>query len=356
MGISSVLGSSALLPGGLGFRNLIMNGDMRINQRGFTSSVSFSSYPYDRWVFEYSAMATVTAATSTDVPTGSPFAGSILLTNGSSSSGLAAATCWIEQRIEGSNCRSLGWGTSEAKPIVVSFWVKSSVTGSFGLSILGGAVSAERGYATTYTVNAANTWERKVVSIPGDTSGTWEYGNAKGVTLRFYLDRNPANDGQANVWRTTTTASVSQTNFLDTASATFRLTGVQLEQNYQDTPFEQRPIGVELALCHRYYYKSAHNPSTQVGVGMIYSTNTAITVNRFPVPMRTAPTSATFTGLTAGIDSGGTGRGFGGSTFNAATSEDISIAHTGGFNFTLGSACYVYTQAGGWNYAVSAEL
>jgi hypothetical protein len=89
---------------------------------------------------------------------------------------------------------------------------------------------------------------------------------------------------------------------------------------------------------------------------MIYATNQAITVNRFPVLMRIAPTTAVITGLTAGIDSGGVGRGFGASAYNVATTEDISIVHTGGFNFTMGAACYVYTQAGGWNYAVSAEL
>jgi len=334
MGISSVLGSSALLPGGLGFRNLIMNGDMRINQRGFTSSVGFSSYPYDRWVFNYSAVATVTAATSTDVPTGSPFAGSILLTNGSSSSGLAAATCWIEQRIEGSNCRSLGWGTSEAKPIVVSFWVKSSVTGSFGVSILGGAVSAERGYATTYTVNAANTWERKVVSIPGDISGTWEYGNAKGVTLRFYLDRNPTNDGQANVWRSTTTASTSHTNFLDTASATFRLTGVQLEQNYQDTPFELRPIGLEEILCRRYYQIWSNTSNTNfMSIGnQIYSNPISLSV-----PMR--PLTTTSTTYVATIYAQSTSYSI---NSLAVTVFDASRPHY----FTLSG-----TFSGSWNYS-----
>lgn len=361
MGISSALGSSALLPAGLGFRNVLINGNVAIDQRNAGASVTVNGtsnfYGPDRWqAFGQASDGTFTfqrISSSPTPPAGFTYALKVATGTADTSIG-ATQTYGVIYKVEGLDAARFAWGTSGAKPAVLSFWVYGSKTGTYGGSFSNSAF--DRSYPFTYTVNAANTWEYKTVYVNGDTTGTWLTDTGIGIRIEFSVGAGSTQLGTAGAWAGTRyDGATGQTNLIATSdSLTF--TGVQLEQNYQPTPFEQRPYGIELALCQRYYYKSTHNPSTEVGVGMIYTTNQAITVNRFPVPMRAAPTSATFTGLTAGIDSGGTGRGFGGNTFNAATTEDISIAHTSGFNFTNGAACYVYTQAGGWNYAVSVEL
>jgi hypothetical protein len=217
-----------------------------------------------------------------------------------------------------------------------------------------------RNCSKSYVINATGTWEYKTITFPPDTTGTFNNDNGDSMQVDFFLGvgSNFSSGPLQTTWGSYVAANraVGQTNLASAINNYWQITGVQLTVGTVAPPFEFKAYAQELRECQRYYYKSTHNPSQQVGIGMIYSTNAAITVNRFPVPMRIAPTTAVIAGLTSGIDSGGTGRGFSASAYNTATTEDVSLVHTGGFNFTMGAACYVYTQAGGWNYAVSAEM
>ena len=253
MPISSALGSSALLPAGLGHRNKIINGDMRIAQRGTATITGSGSaqYPVDRWVV-YNGTGTVTFAQSTTAPAG--FTNSILATVTATGSYSTTGYTEIGQMVEGFNCQDLAWGTASAKSITISFWVRSSVVGTYNIAIQNGGQN--RTFITSYSVSAANVFEYKTIQISGDTSGTWLTDSGVGLRIWFQLGMGTNYDGTNNAWQAGNIGStVGAVDFAANSGATFYITGVQLEQNYQPTPFEQRPIGVELALCERYYQK-----------------------------------------------------------------------------------------------------
>jgi hypothetical protein len=299
MPISSALGSSALLPGGLGFRNIIMNGDMRINQRNAT--ITSSGYSVDRWYFFKYGGSAMSVAQSTDAPAG--FTNSIRMT---ATVGIAAGTAaanYFEHRIEGSNTAFLAYGTSEAKQLTLSFWVRSAATGTHSIAFSNSAEN--RKYITTYTVNTTNTWEYKIITLPGDSSGTWL--NNTGIGLRVYFPAQVGTDQQTstvNSWFTDSSAIViGASGTVDATDATndiFAITGVQLEQNYQATSFEQRPISIELQLCQRYYevQKSTEylkhvtgTATTFIGtrpfvVQKLYTPSASFTVNGYSVNSR----------------------------------------------------------------------
>jgi hypothetical protein len=194
----------------------------------------------------------------------------------------------VEQQIEGFNTADFGWGTASAQPVTLSFWVRSSVTGTFGLCFS----NFSRGYAATYTINAANTWEKKSVTIAGDTSGTWSTTNSVGVVISFDLGMGSDVRTTTGSWQTGTfLGATGATNLVSTAGATWYITGVQLEQGSTATPFERRLYGNELANCQRYYWKVG--PTAQMvgttgyvpGSGVVYRAG-----YEFPVPMRATPT------------------------------------------------------------------
>lgn len=258
MGISSSLGSSALLPAGLGFRNKVINGDMRISQRGTagrTNDGAFETYFTDCWHVWGQQGAKMSINQSTVVPTGQGFTNSTVVTSLSALSVLTGHYYGLRQYIEGFNSADLAYGTSGAKPIVISFWVRSSIAGTYSLTLHNGATN--RTYISTYTIDTINVWEKKTVYFPtGDVTGTWETGNGRGLGVWFDLGSSSSVNGTAGVWNSSLlTRTSGSTNWISTNGATFYITGVQLEQNYQPTPFEHRPIGVELSLCHRYFQR-----------------------------------------------------------------------------------------------------
>ena len=290
MPISSALGSSALLPAGLGHRNKIINGDMRIAQRGtatITGSVG-AQYPVDRWVV-YNGTGTVTFAQSSIAPAG--FSNSINATVTATGPYLTSKSTEIRQSIEGFNCQDLAWGTASAKPIMVSFWVRSSVVGAYNVAIQNSGQS--RTYVTSFSILVANTWEYKTIQITGDTTGTWLVDNGVGLYLRFQLGMGSIFDTTENTWTSGLAgATASAIDFAANSGATFYLTGVQLEQNYQPTPFEQRPYGTELALCQRYYYRITNSSTGDVvGSASIGTGGAAFAFIQFPVTMRTRVTA-----------------------------------------------------------------
>ena len=245
--------NAGLIPSSSFLRNRIINGDTRIDQRNNGGSVSISSaantYFVDRWRANANGGGVFSVQRSAVAPAG--FTNSILATVTTPDSSVVAGDFYhIRQGIEGFNFSDFGFGTASAATVTISFWVRASVTGTYSLLLRNGP--ATRGYVTSYTISAANTWEYKTAAIPGDTSGTWPTDNSECAILNFSL--GGGNTQTANSWQSTANDNVSgQTQWISTNGATFYVTGVQLEVGSAATPFERRQFGQELALCQRYY-------------------------------------------------------------------------------------------------------
>jgi hypothetical protein len=235
-----------------GFKNRIINGAMTIDQRNAGASVTFNDgvFVVDRFGSACSQASKATAQQSTTVPAG--FKNSIQITSSSAYSVLAGDFFNLYQNIEGLNVFDFAWGTANAQPITISFWVRSSLTGTFGGSISNSGLS--RSYPFTYTISAANTFEYKTITIPGDTSGTWLTTNGIGLRVYFGLGVGTTYSGTAGTWAATRYQSATgAVSLVGTSGATWNLSGVQLEKGSTATPFEFRSIGQELAFCERYY-------------------------------------------------------------------------------------------------------
>lgn len=245
--------STSALNGGplAGTRNRIINGDMRIDQRNAGASVAASGITLDRWTtFENTSASSVTAQRSTIAPSG--FTNSLLYTVGTGGSAGASEQAVVRQRIEGFNVADMAFGTASAQNITVSFRVRSSVTGTYSVAIQNSA--GDRSYVATYTVDAANTWEAKAITIAGDVSGTWLTDNGIGMALLFDLGSGSSFNTTAGAWAAGDFRRVSgQANVIGTTGATFYITGVQLEAGSVATPFERRPYSTELQLAQRYF-------------------------------------------------------------------------------------------------------
>ncbi len=241
-----------------GFRNRIINGDMRIDQRNAGASVTSSGGAGANWAVDRfqanvaGTSAVVTAQRVSDAPSG--FINSLKITVTTAATATAAQFTFVRQIIEGLNISDLGWGTADAQPVTLSFWVKASITGTYSAFAINHA--EDRSYVGTFAVNAANTWEYKTITVPGDTTGTWLTTNSNGIRLGFDLGSGSNFQGTGNAWNSGWRQRTSSTvNFIGTNGATFYITGVQLEKGSVATPFEFRSIGQELALCQRYYEK-----------------------------------------------------------------------------------------------------
>jgi hypothetical protein len=241
----------------MGFRNRIINGDMRIDQRNAGASVTLTSvgvYTVDRWSGVEDTDGGMTAQQDTSAPTG--FVNSLKFTTTTADATLAAtqyASC--VQKIEGTNVADLAWGSANAKTITISFWVRSSLTGTFGGAINNSG--STRSYPFTYSISVADTWEQKFVTIAGDTSGTWLTTTGIGLQVVFGLGVGSTYSGTAGAWAGANYLSATgATSVIGTLNATWYITGVQLEVGSVATPFERRPFGLELELCQRYYEKS----------------------------------------------------------------------------------------------------
>jgi hypothetical protein len=280
---------------GFGFKNRIINGAMMIDQRNAGASVTpttAETYTLDRWCAFTSAASKFSVqqnAGSVTPPAG--FTKYIGVTSLSAFSLGASDYCLIGQRVEGFNISDFGWGAAGAATVTISFWVRSSLTGTFGATV---SNNSNYSYPFTYTINSANTWEQKTVTIAGPTAGSWVYTNAVGLTIAFSLGAGSSVIGSAGSWSGTNyLGATGQTNMVSTNGATFYITGVQLEKGSTATSFDYRPYGTELQLCQRYYYKQQSVTNyTNFGMGRSYSTTGAQASMSLPVSMRAAPTGA----------------------------------------------------------------
>jgi hypothetical protein len=284
-------GGTGTTTGYYGFKNRIINGAMQIDQRNAGASVTptAGTYTIDRWYADMSAASKYSIVRSSTAPAG--FINSILYTSTSAYAVGAGDYFYSFQAIEGLNVSDLNWGTASASPITLSFWVRSSLTGTFGGSVKN--QSGGRSYAFTYTINAANTFEYKTITIAGDTSGTWLTTNGVGIYLCFGLGVGSTLSGTAGSWASANYVSATgATSVVGTNGATFYITGVQLEKGATATSFDYRPYGTELALCQRYYAKMTAGTGTYTGFGLGYQTDTttAYIVVKYPTTMRSSPT------------------------------------------------------------------
>jgi hypothetical protein len=336
----------ANLPNTFGFKNRIINGGMVIDQRNAGASVTQTTvdlFPVDRFRILGSVTSKFTGQRSTLAPAG--FTNSLLLTSSAATS-LAAGDYYVcTQKVEGFNVADFGWGTANAVSVTLSFWVRSSLTGTFGGALLNDA--ANRSYPFTYTISAANTWEQKTVTIAGDTSGTWLTNNGVGVFVNFSLGAGSTYSGTAGAWAGSFFFSATgATSVVGTNGATFYITGVQLEKGSTATSFDYRPYGTELALCQRYLpaisYAGGANP--YFGAGMAFGTTSAYYTISFPVTPRVPPTGLTvssaghFAGFLASTaTSNATGVVFGG-----AQNHSAFVQLTGMSGLTGGNASLIY--------------
>lgn len=280
------------------FRNRIINGDMRIDQRNNGASVSpaASQYTLDRW---NAVMNAASAKYSVQQNAGSvtPPAGFSNYLGATSLGAYTVAAGEImafQQAIEGYNIADLGWGTASAASVTLSFWVRSSLTGTFGGAVRQG--SGARSYPFTYTISSANTWEYKTVTIPGDTTGTYASNNTAGLLISFGLGVGSTFSGTAGSWADSNFVSATgATSVVGTNGATFYITGVQLEAGTVATPFERRPYGTELALCQRYYQLTgAYFAATQPGNELNCVGSCNVKVDMRANPTATLPAGSRF--------------------------------------------------------------
>jgi hypothetical protein len=353
-GSNAVLNGVVNAPRSMGFRNRIINGDMRIDQRNNGASVNVNNFPVDRWVWYGAQTGKGTAqqnAGSVTPPAG--FTNYLGFTSSSAYSVISTDYFYFQQGVEGYNVADLGWGAAGASSITMSFWVRSSLTGTFGGALRNNVV--DRSYPFTYTISAANTWEQKTLVIAGDTSGTWNKTNENGIRVMFSFGAGSAQSGTAGAWAAGNFSSATgATSVVGTNGATFYITGVQLEAGSVASPFERRDYGRELIMCQRYFWRS--NTSNATGIGGFYggfhSTATFSSVAKWPVTMRAAPT----------ITRGGTNDNFyvpgiSGTVTAIFVTPNISVdgAWT---EFTLASptAGVGYSAAYNGQLSVSAEL
>jgi hypothetical protein len=343
-----------------GLRNRIINGDMRIDQRNNGASVTpnASAYTLDRWELSTAVSSKLSVQQSSTAPAG--FRNSVLLTSTSAYTPSSSDYISYCQKIEGFNFADMMWGTANARPVTISFWVRSSLTGTFSGALQNDG--AGRSYPFTYTISAANTFEFKTVTIAGDTSGTWNTTTGKGVEVHFNMGSGSNLLGTAgawaSVWNTGATGSVS---LVGTNGATWYLTGVQVEEGLQPTPFEYRHYTTELQLCQRYFYKHASGGSGSndnvIGFAWYYTSSFVLSYIKFPVNMRTNPNAVQTSGTDFyGLYRSGTGDFFNSLTLNTSSVSGVELYNDGQVSGTAGQTGGLVGNSSSMYLGFSAEL
>ena len=291
-----------------GRKNIVTNGAMQVAQRSTSETGKGGDQGYftvDRMLYFENGTTDVrfTQSQSTDVPTGEGFATSLKFDCTTADASLATDNqLVIKHRIEGQDIQQLKWGTSNAEKVTLSFWIKSTKTGTFIIELS----RESRKISQAYTVSSSDTWEKKTLTFDGDTGGsvvTNDSSNRLEINIYMGVGTDYSSGTLDTAWTGGTNANraVGQVNAFDNTSNNILFTGIQLEIGSQATNFEHRSFGEELALCQRYYYRIQGNGSatTSLGIGFASTTTTAYSYLKFPVNMRAAPSLDGSSGLTA---------------------------------------------------------
>jgi hypothetical protein len=326
------------------FRNIVINGDMQVAQRN-TSVASITTtgyYTVDRFQTLLTTLGTWTQSQSTDVPTGQGFATSLKMDCTTADASPAASDLLVfQQRFEGQNLQYLKKGTANASPLTASFWVKSTKTGTFIAELFDS--DNTRQVSTAYTVSVSNTWEKKTITFPADTTGTLGNDNAESLSLNFWLGAGSTfTSGTLNTtWASNTNANraVGQVNIADSTSNDWYITGVQLEAGEQASGFEFMPIDTNLARCYRYFQKlfnpvSLGYPTSCMLIGVVGTV--AYGALSYLTTMRTTPTFSTSGNLRL------TDQGTGFATTSGAIDSGRSGPSVAEINFGVASGLVQY--------------
>ena len=347
---------------GVNFRNIIINGDMSVSQRGTsTASITASGYhSIDRFQTSASSIGTWTQSQSTDVPTGQGFAKSLKMDCTTADASPAASdNLIIIQKFEGQNLQYLKKGTSSAKQLTLSFWVKSNKTGTYIAGLHDRDNS--RIVSKSYTISSADTWEKKTITFPADTTGTFDNDNAGSLDIQMWLAAGSDFSGGtlATTWQSQTNANraVGQVNLADSTSNEWYITGVQLEAGQVASDFEFLPVDVNLFRCQRYYFKTQDGVGTGNALlmtgGVESSTSAGQGSLTLPTEMRTTPTLSFGSGVR--FYSNGSSTVTPTIATNRSTSSNLSAAITISSG-TNGQAGYCYQGATSGNIIGDAEL
>ena len=357
-GNTTIIGS--LVPSSSFLRNRIINGDMRVDQRNAGAEVNpavSGTYYLDRWEAISNAASKFKIgqnAGAVTPPTG--YTNYLGLTSLSAYTVGAGEVFAVRQLIEGLNISDFAWGTASAATVTLSFWVRSSLTGTFGGSLKNSA--SDRSYPYTYTISVANTWEQKTVTIAGDTSGTWLTTNGIGINLFFSIGSGATFSGTAGAWASANyTSATGATSVVGTSGATFYVTGVQLEVGTVATPFERQIFSNQLAQCQRYFIST--RSSSQFG--QVLTTGQAVSTSRivfggvqFPVVMRADPTLTVYS---ATADTSGAVVLYNATSTAIGSTFAVTSANQQGFwNRVDGSASLTAASWYSFSYVASAEL
>ena len=331
-----------------GRKNILINGACMINQRYGSGTDTLNGNDFfvvDRFKCWASGGGQFTIQRSDNAPPG--FKNSMMFTVSTADTSIASGDYYIvQQRVEGYNFAHLNWGTNNAKPVTLSFWVKADVIGKYGISFW--PRQQNYNYVTHYNINAADTWEYKTITIPPATGGSWDTDHQTGFGIWWDL-------GTGTTYQTSTTETWGQstkflpsdaTKMISTSGAKFRMTGVQLEVGRNATEFEHRSYGEELALCKRYYQKMGDSNTNELTLGGYAVNNTTIyTSVQLPVEMRAIPTLSQV-----------------GSLYSVRANQPGSLAgHRGrkgfGLSFsTTGNGYYLLASNANAHFVLDAEL
>ena len=351
---------------GVNFRNIIINGDMSIAQRG-TSQASITSsgfYTVDRFQQTFTGTAgTWTQSQSTDVPSGQGFTSSLKMDCTTADASLSADdSLRIQHKFEGQNLQYLKKGTSSAESLTLSFWVKSNKTGTYIAELYDNDNS--RTISKSYTISSASTWEKKTITYAGDTTGAFDNDNALSLRLHFWLGAgSDLTSGTLQTsWGSQTNANrvVGQVNLADSTSNEWYITGVQLEAGSQASDFEFLPHDVNLRRCQRYYFVQCDgsvSASQDIGIGTYYTSSDLRASFSFPTTMRATPTIEVET-VTDGYDfrrNGGVDR-VDDFTLNNASLSSAGLINNSDASGTAGQAGHLFSDDASCFLAVDAEL
>jgi len=327
------------------FRNRVINGAMVVDQRNAGASINNTNtgtqFSVDRWAVygdQNSKFSIQQNAGAVTPPAG--FTYYLGMTSSSAYTVGAAEQFKVYQNIEGYNMADLGWGAAGASSVTLSFWARSSLTGTFGGSLINN--SNNRSHPFSYTISTANTWEYETVTITGDTTGTWGTTNGTGVAVQFSMGTGSSKSGAAGAWAASNLVSVTgAVSVVGTSGATLYLAGVQLEAGTTASPFEYRQYGTELVLCQRYFQKISGSinggPYQIMAICNYESANIAWGTVSLRATMRTQPTVVYSGTYTTSYGTAGTLV----SDTNQIGGDIAVIGWTGGSGGTTGYSTYL---------------